>query len=217
MELTDLVGLHWLSGVKRVRLDEPETDERECRCIVWLEIDCKCYCVAWHDAHGHSIVDMPIHDSPIPFPGNRFPPLQVVGSMDDSIQRRMLYFLDVINGNRILSIGRDCMANGHFTAAFQPELASKNLMISDGQLSPRYPGNWVIAEHPATTSADGDPELAYSAEVYETPDGCQIVRVGMERTGRQHAMYLKRDDWEKLDSRGRSKLVEQAWAGLEDK
>lgn len=215
MELRDLVGLHWLTGVKRVRLEEPGTDGRECYCGAWIEIDCKCYCVIWEETCGRTVETLPINLSPAPFQGDRFPPLQVVGSMDDSMQSRMLYFLDVINGNRILSIGRDSFANFLFTVDFHPELASKNLTISDGQSRPRYPGNWVIAEHPATTSADGDADLIYSAEVYEAPDGCQMVRLGMERAGQKHYAHLSRENWESFDSRDRSQLVEEIWAKLE--
>ena len=148
MELKDLCGLHWLTGVKLIRLEDASSDGREARCCAKLELDGKCFTIVWDEiGYGHhTAVAVPLHESFCPFHGDRFPALQVVGTMDDSLQREMLYFVDVINGNRILSIGRDSMGGGIFTAFFYPERAAKNLMLLDESGDPYFPGRWIATK-----------------------------------------------------------------------
>lgn len=147
MELKDLCGLHWLTGVKLIRFEDTSLDGRDARCCANLELDGKCFTVVWDEIdHGHhTAVDVPLHESVCPFRGDRFPALQVVGTMDDSLQRKMMYFVDVINGNRVLSIGHDSIAGNTFTVVFSPERAAKNLMILDKSGNLCIPGEWIVS------------------------------------------------------------------------
>lgn len=154
MKLADLVGLHLLTCVNRVRIEsrgeKPETET----VIAYIELDGQTYTMK-----GFNIVNRGGHlesvdvidrnwlgrDVRRTLDQDRFAPIQVLATMDDTIQTEQLHFHDCTNGRRILSVGCDRIASHHFSVDFRPELAARNLMVSADGGCLAYPGDWIIA------------------------------------------------------------------------
>ena len=109
MELSDLVGMHELSGVDTTTEEVVETYRTETVDVVRFVLDGKTYKATEDPDDGYRsyLKDITVCDEAV---ANNFPPQKVLGKMKDNSPHRscdVIQFVDVVTGKVVLEVGTD--------------------------------------------------------------------------------------------------------------